>query len=165
LRGEVRVTVDSDNPERFAVGSVVHARLDRETVAGAGHGERTPLTIETVRGGGELPIVAFKEIGAREEAEALRGWLLEVPAAELPPLDGDEFYPFDLVGLIVEDPEGSRMGLVTQVLDSPAHGLLEVTLDTGGKVLVPFVSAAVPAVSLVKGYLVLERRFVKEGGG
>jgi 16S rRNA processing protein RimM len=87
-----------------------------------------------------------------------------VPAVDLPPLDEDEFYPFDLVVLTVEDPQGTRLGRVTQVLDSPAHGLLEIALEAGGKVLVPFVSAAFPDIFLDRGYLVLEPRFLNEGG-
>jgi 16S rRNA processing protein RimM len=164
LRGEVSVAADSDNPERFTVGSVVHARPGRMGLAGAGCSERIRLTMETVRGGAKLPIVAFGEIRTREEAEALRGYLLEVPAVDLPPLDEDEFYPFDLVDLTVEDPQGTRLGRVTQVLDSPAHGLLEIALEAGGKVLVPFVSAAFPDIFLDRGCLVLEPRFLKEGG-
>ena len=165
VRGEVRVAAASDNPERFVVGSVLYARPGRAGLAGAGCGERTRLTIETVRGGSELPIVAFREIQALEEAEGLRGYVLEVRALDLPPLDEDEFYPFDLVDLAVEDPQGARIGRVSQVVDSPAHGLLEIALEGGGKVLVPFVSAAVPNVFLDRGYLVLEPRFLKEGGG
>jgi len=165
VRGELRVVADSDNPERFAVGSVVHSRPGRTGLAGAGCDERTRLTIDTVRGGDKLPIVAFREIRTREEAEALRGYVLEVQAIDLPPLDEDEFYPFDLVDLAVEDPQGVRLGRVMRVLDSPAHGLLEVALEAGGRVLVPFVSAAVPNVFLDRGYLVLEPRFLKEGGG
>jgi 16S rRNA processing protein RimM len=157
------VAVDSDNPDRFKEGSVVHARSSRPGVASLQGGARRRLTVESVRGAGVSPIVAFKEITVRKDAEALAGCALEVEGTALPPLDKDEFYPFDLVGLAVEDPRGTRLGLVSQVLDSPAHGVLEITLDAGGKTLVPFVSAAVPSVATEAGYLVVEPQFLDRG--
>jgi len=157
--------LDSDNPERFKEGSALHARPARPGLAGGGHGRRLELTIETVRGADAFPIVAFREVKTREQAEALRGYLLEVGSGELPGLDEDEFYPFDLEGLAVVDTHGVPVGRVSDVIDSPAHGLLEVTLAAGGKVLVPFVSAAVPTVLVEKGYLVIEGRFLGASGG
>ena len=49
-------------------------------------------------------------------------------------------------------------------IDSPAHALLAVALESGQEVLVPFVSAAVPMVSLGEGYLVVEPRFLETAG-
>ena len=81
----MRIIPDSDNPERFAEGSVVHARPARTRLAGAGlagatHGSPSPRS----RGEPEFPIVAFAGVGSREAAEGLRGFILEVPGDELP---------------------------------------------------------------------------------
>jgi len=160
--GEVRIIPVSDNPERFAQGSVVHARPERAGLGGSRLQEHMPLTIESVRGDDDFPIVAFREVGDRDGAEALRGHLLEVCSAELPVLAEDEFYPFDLEGLVVRDPRGIRLGRVQEVIESPAHALLAVSLESGGEALVPFVSAAVPDVALAEGYLVIEPRFLDD---
>src|SRR5665811_2359644 len=84
VHGEVLIMPDSDNPERFALGSVLHARPARAGVAGPRHPEQVRLTIDGVRGGEGFPIVAFREVGDREAAEALRGYLLEVRSVDLP---------------------------------------------------------------------------------
>jgi 16S rRNA processing protein RimM len=165
VRGEVRIIPDSDNPERFAEGSVVHARPARTSMAGSGSQERTLLTVDTVRGEPDFPIVAFEGVKDREMAEGLRGYVLEVPGEELPLLAADEFYPFDLEGLAVRDPKGSVVGRVTEVIDSPAHPLLAVCLDSGREALVPFVLAAIPTVVLREGYLVVEPGFLEIPGG
>jgi len=107
------------------------------------------------------PILAFREIESREAAESLRGHILEVQAAELPSLGDDEFYPFDLEGLVVQDDKGRVVGRVVEVVDSPAHGLLSVGLESGEKVLVPFVSAAIPLVEVEKGSLVAKGDFLE----
>jgi 16S rRNA processing protein RimM len=130
------------------------------------------LTISTVRGDEGFPILKFGEVADRESAEALRGYVLEIRSSELPELDEDEFYPFDLIGLEVHDESGATIGRVTDVVDSPAHPLLVVTggsysRDTASdptlpsEELVPFVSAAVPVVALDSGYLVVASRFTQ----
>jgi 16S rRNA processing protein RimM len=165
VRGEVRIIPDSDNPERFAYGSIVHARPASVGLAGGGSEERSSLTVETVRGEPEFPIVAFLEIKDRESAEGIRGFILEVRGDELPTLPADEFYPFDLEGLAVKDPQGIVVGRVKEVIDSPAHPLLAVALTSGREALVPFVLAAVPTVVLADGYIVVVPGFLETPGG
>jgi 16S rRNA processing protein RimM len=162
VRGEVRVVPSSDNPERFAPGSVLHARPERLGVAGPRLGGQVRLTIGTVRGDDAFPIVAFREITDRDAAEALRGHLLEVRSSQLPELDEDEFYPFDLSGLEARDPLGAVVGRVTDVLESPAHAILVISAEPDQEIMVPFVLAAVPTVSVAEGYLVVESRFLGE---
>jgi 16S rRNA processing protein RimM len=198
VHGELRVLSSSDNPERFVPGSVVHARpvsrLLRNGRGPVSQQPRTPglgrapgadapvrLTVESVRGTDELPIVAFEEVTTRDEAAALNGYVLEVRASDLPELDEDEYYPFDLIGLEVRTPEGGVAGTVTDIVESPAHDLLVVALggapgapDEPGRagvqqgdgrplareVLIPFVQEAVPAVSLADGFLIVEAGFL-----
>ncbi len=99
VQGESRVLLSSDNPDRFVAGEVLYGRPERRGVAGARLPAQVRLTIRSVRGDSEFPIVAFEEVGDRDAAEALRGYVLEVPGGDLPELDDDEFYPFDLIGL------------------------------------------------------------------
>lgn len=156
VHGEVRVALTSDNPERFIPGASVHARPGRRGVAGARLQERAQLTVASVRGDDDFPIVAFEEIPDRDKAEALGGYVLEIPGTQLPDLDQDEFYPFDLIGLEAREPTGSVLGRVSNALDSPAHAILVIALPKGGEALVPFVEAGVPTVDLGAGYLVVE---------
>jgi 16S rRNA processing protein RimM len=161
IGGEVRIMPDCDNPERFAEGSVLYARPARSGLAAGRCAERAQLTVDSVRGEPEFPIVAFAETKDRESAEGLRGFILEVPGDELPMLAADEYYPFELKGLVVKDPKGVEVGRVTELVDSPAHPLLVVRLDAGGEVLVPFVLAAVPDVVVGEGYLIVEPSFLE----
>ncbi|MCX8032955.1 MAG: ribosome maturation factor RimM [Thermoleophilia bacterium] len=159
VRGEVRISAESDNPERFAPGAVLHARPGQSGLV-VEAGEHIRLTIEAVRGDDDFPIVAFREIGDRDQAEALRGFVLEIPADLLPELGEDEFYPFDLEGLAVRDPAGEVVGRVVEVLDYPAHGVLVIAIEGKGTHMVPFVAEAVPTVRVAEGYLVVESRFL-----
>jgi 16S rRNA processing protein RimM len=160
VRGELRIVADSDNPERFAPGSLLHARPGRPAIAGNARADRRALTVASCRGSDDFPIVAFAEVGDRDSAETLGGYILEVPSGELPELGEDEFYPFDLQGLEVHDGGGGHVGWVTEVVDSPAHAILVLSLETGSEVMVPFVKETVPVVDVAAGYLVVEPTFL-----
>ncbi len=175
VHGEVRIVPSTDNPERFTPDSVLYARPGRLGVAGPRLREQMRLTVSAVRGAEGFPILRFGEVGDRDAAEALRGYVLEIRSSQLPELGEDEFYPFDLIGLDVRDESGTVVGRVTDVVDSPAHALLQVTSGSdsteeaaGGlsptEELVPFVRAAVPVVALAEGYLVLSPGFLQGPG-
>jgi 16S rRNA processing protein RimM len=100
-------------------------------------------------------IVKAEGIDSREAAEALRGLDLYIPRDRLPDTDTDEFYHSDLVGLAAFDAEGARCGEVVAVQNYGAGDLLEVRLDAGETILVPFTENAVPSIDLDGGRLVI----------
>jgi 16S rRNA processing protein RimM len=146
----------------------------------AGRRSQAPvtLTIDVVRGDEAFPIVLFEGVTDRTGAEALRGYVLLVPASELPPLSDDEYYPFDLLGLPVYDEEGAARGVVTDAVESPAHWMLIVRgpaqgadlakAEVGSRAgvagetewMVPFVHEAVPEIDLEKRRIVVVSRFL-----
>jgi 16S rRNA processing protein RimM len=84
-----------------------------------------------------------------------RGTTLAVPREALPPLAEDEYYSFQLVGLVVEEEGGRVLGRVKEVLDYPANDVLE--LDSGA--LLPLVEACVRQVDLEGGRIVVSVGF------
>lgn len=167
LRGEVRVFNESDNPDRFAPGTELYCRAGRRPHAGprdSAGSERRLLRIEAVRPTTGALLVSFAGIENRTAAESLRGAVLEIPASSLPELDEDEFYPFELQGLRVEDEEGVVRGAVLELLDTPANPVLSLSLADGGTVLVPFTHEAVPVVDVEAGRAVVLRRFLESVG-
>jgi 16S rRNA processing protein RimM len=80
-----------------------------------------------------------------------RGATLAIPREALPPLEEDEYYSFQLVGLSVEEEGGRVLGRVRDVLDYPANDVLE--LDSGQ--LLPLVEACVRGIDLEGGRIVV----------
>jgi 16S rRNA processing protein RimM len=155
LKGEVRVYPNSDFPERFLTPGRRWLRYPNRPQA------QPPEPIELLQGrliaGRGLYVVRLEGIGDRQQAEALRGCSLLVPASDRPILEADEFYVADLIGLGVRlQATGETIGAVTDVY-SAGNDLLEVTLqppsDPPRRVLIPFVPAIVPEVKLPQGYL------------
>jgi len=95
-------------------------------------------------------------ITTKEEADALRGTLLLAPRSRLPPLDEDEYYHADLVGLPVQDAGGAALGRVRAVLNHGAGDILEIAGPGGTTILLPFTRAAVPLVDIRAGRIVAD---------
>jgi 16S rRNA processing protein RimM len=147
VRGEVTIEVRTDDPDaRFRVGTAL--RTDPA--------DRGPLTVTGARWHREVLLLAFEGYDSREEVEALRDTLLEVPVAELPDLeDPDSYYDHQLVGLAVRLPDGTALGEVSAVRHEGAD-LLVVRRTDGGELLVPFVAAIVPTVDVAGGHVVVD---------
>jgi 16S rRNA processing protein RimM len=92
----------------------------------------------------------------RNAAEALRGIELFVPRSALPPLPPDEFYYSDLEGMEVLRPDGSRLGVVQSVDNFGAGDVIEVLVEDGRRLSVPFTRETVPSIDLEGHRLVIE---------
>ena len=151
IAGEVVVDVRTDDPDaRFVRGNTLRAKGSR------GAGERE-FVIESVREHGGRLLVRLAGIGDRDAADALRGTLFIVDSADLPPItEPDEYYDHQLEGLAVRTVDGTDIGTVAEVLHTAAGELLSITTGDGAEVLVPFVAAMVPTVSLTDGVVQID---------
>ena len=103
------------------------------------------------------PILRLEAFASRTEIEAVRGEPLWVERESLPPLEEDEFYADDLVGLRVVD--GDReVGVVARVRELPSCEVLEV-----GELLIPLVDDAVRAIDLSEAVIDVDLEFLGEG--
>lgn len=148
IRGDVILDVRTDEPDRrLAPGSVL---LTSPDAAG-------PLTLEHLRDHSGRVLARFAGVDDRSAAEALRGVLLEAdvdPADR--PVDPEEFYDRQLIGLLVVDLDEQTLGTVADLVHLPGQDLLVVARPGGGEAFVPFVSAIVPSVDLPAGRVVVD---------
>lgn len=139
VRGDVTVEPRTDEPNR---------RLATGAVLVTDSTSHPTLTVDTSRWHSGRLLLHFQEVSSRSEVEALRGTLLSVDVdPHERPADPDEFYDHQLVGLSVVLPDGSAVGVVSEV-GHGAQDLLIVARPEGGTVMVPFVTAIVPEVDL-----------------
>jgi 16S rRNA processing protein RimM len=91
-----------------------------------------------LRDANKTAIARFDGVSDRTAAEALRGQLVEVDRAALPPLEEGEYYHADLVGLPCVDEAGTVLGSVAEIVNFGAGDLIEVLLPNGKRSLIPF---------------------------
>ncbi len=149
LRGEVRINPSSDFPERFLESGQRWLQSKDEE----------PQKIQLVSGrqipGKSIYVVSFLGIDNRSSAEFLVGKKVLVHSSQRPKLEEDEFHLLDLVGLTVKiHPEEREIGKIINLLNA-GNDLLEIELNSGKKVLVPFVKEIVPTVNLQEGWALI----------
>jgi 16S rRNA processing protein RimM len=146
-KGQVIVNPETDFPDdRFAAGNtliVEHA------------GTTTTRRIAAVRFQQGRPIIAFDGIATMNDAEALAGAELKVPAAELGPLPGGTFYRHDLVGCEVRDMAGAAIGRVTDV-EGPMEQSRLVVAGAKGELLIPMVEGICVAIDTAARVIVVD---------
>jgi 16S rRNA processing protein RimM len=118
LRGEL--LLKSFNPESTLLGEVERVLLK------ARDGALRELEVCAVRQHAEHLLVSLRGVETREQADALRGQLVCVTRAQLPPLAEGEYYLMDLVGLRVCARDGSELGRVDALIEYPSVACLVV---------------------------------------
>ena len=150
LRGEVTVEVRTDDPDdRFGEGAV----LATDPAA------RGPLTISSSRWHSGRLLLRFGDCQDREAAEELRGIVLVIDSAELPPQsDPEEFADHQLIGLRVLTVSGESVGSVADVLHYGQDLLVIAGAGprSGTEILIPFVAPLVPEVNIAAGHLLVD---------
>lgn len=146
IRGEVVVDPASDEPGRFAAGSVL--------LVGDPDGAPEPRRVESSRPHQRRVLLRFDGVPDRTTAETLRGALLSIDAADAPPPPAGRYYAHDIEGLRVVDEQGRELGVVTSVLENPANDLWVVDHD-GREVMLPAVREIVIAVDVSAGRVVV----------
>jgi 16S rRNA processing protein RimM len=143
VRGEVRVLLLSDFPDRFLDLERVRVR-DR-----AGREQIYPL--ESARPHQRHWLLKLTGCDTREDAEALRGAVLVVRPAEQPPLPPDEYYVHEIVGLRIVTTAGEEIGVVEEVLFTGGN---DVYVTARG--LIPATSEVVQKIDVPSGVIVIE---------
>ena len=151
VRGELKAIPETDDPARL--------RGLRTVFVGASAEAARPHVVEALRTAphakGTTLLVKLSGVASPEAADALRGQGLYAAASVLPPLEEDEFFLHDLVGLAVEDEAGTPRGTVAEVLELPAYPVLVVRGPDGSDTLVPDVPAFVASVDVAGGRIVV----------
>lgn len=100
-------------------------------------------------------IAQLEGVNDRNAAEALQGYEIAVPRAELPPAEEDEYYWDDIIGLEVVNLAGESLGKVAGLLESGAHDILRVVAGELER-LIPFTDPIVREVDTETGRIVVD---------
>ena len=140
----MRVEVLTDDPARFAVGSVLHPE-----------GAPDPLTVAWVQEDGPGLLVRFEEVRDRTSAEAFRERYLEIeaPRGALP--EG-EYYWHEVIGARVTTSDGRDLGSVRDIFRAGGGEVLIVDGGAWGELMIPAVSAVVREFAPAEGRIVVD---------
>ncbi len=144
VHGEVRVLPHTDSPERFTWLEAVYV------------GKQVPqrFVVENVRFHKNLVLIKFVDYDNRDMVEALRGAWLQVPESEAVPLEEDEYFLFQLIGLAVYSVDGEHLGALAEVIETGANNVF-VVRGSSGELLVPDTAEVVAAIDFENGRMTI----------
>ena len=144
IRGEVKVEVMTDFPDRFS--------LLRKVYLGP---EAVPFALDSSRLHKGAALLKLEGCHDRTSVEKLRGQLVQIPIEEAVPLEQDEYYEHQIIGLAVWTTEGERLGTVDEVISTGANDVY-VVRGKEREILIPAIEGVVLEISLAQGRLVVE---------
>ena len=112
---------------------------------------------------GDGVVARLAEVVDRNAAELLKGAVVKVSRRDFPALPADEFYWLDLIGLVVLNLQGDRLGTVRGLMDNGAHPILRVADESvveqdlsRHEKLIPFVEHFVKVVDQAAGVITVD---------
>ena len=143
VKGEVKVTLATDFPERFQGLETVYLGP-----------EARPVRMLSSRPHQDNLLVRLEGYNDRDTAQTLQGLWIQVPEADILPLGEGEHYVFQLVGLRVLTTDGRDLGVIEEILSTPANEVF-VVRGEAGEVLIPYINDLIAEERMDAGEIIV----------
>lgn len=141
LQGEVNVFPTTEDPNRFKKLKKVTLHTQR--------GEEIELDVQSARFFKKFVIVKFKQYNNINDVEKFRGCELTIDRKDAIKLEPGEFYCADIMGLSVVDEGDKLLGTVTDIIQTGANDVYEMTKDgSEEKIYIPAIKDCVKKIDL-----------------
>lgn len=131
VRGELKMRVMTDYPQRIRELKAVYLSTDPDSARPSRY-EVTGLRMMQ-----DNALLTLKQITDRDRAELLRGHFVMINVEDAVPLEDDEVYLYQLIGMRVETTDGETLGELIEVLETGANDVYIVDSEKYGEVLIP----------------------------
>lgn len=146
VRGEVKVFPTTDDVNRFKKLKQVILDTGKETM---------PLEIQSVKFFKQFVILKFKGIDNINDIEKYKRCSLYVTREHAVPLEEDEFFIADMIGMEVCTEDGNIFGTLKDVIETGANDVYVIESAEHGEVLVPAIKECIRSVDIEKGQMMI----------
>ena len=146
IKGAVRARYFTNTPDYYLKEKLFF--LEKEGIL-------SPLNIISINKSKNCWIIRFDEIHSRNDAEVIKGCRLLLPDDHLRPLEANEFFLHKIIGCRVEDQKGRILGKITDILETGANNVYEVS-DGSSVFLVPDVPHVVLEMNVETKRMVID---------
>ena len=108
----------------------------------------TTLHIKGVKYFKQFAILKFEEYDSLNDVESIKGRKLFVTRKNAVKLQKDEYFIADLIGMKVVDPDMQAEGELTDVLQTGANDVYDITLSDGRNFLLPAIADCIKKVDM-----------------
>lgn len=146
VRGEVKVFPTTDDVNRFKKLKQVILDTEKETM---------PLEIQSVKFFKQFVILKFKGIDNINDIEKYKRCSLYVTREHAVPLEEDEYFIADMIGMEVCTEDGNIFGTLKDVIETGANDVYVIESAEHGEVLVPAIKECIRSVDIEKGQMMI----------
>lgn len=144
--GEVKVFPTTDDVNRFKKLKQVILDTGKETM---------PLEIQSVKFFKQFVILKFKGIDNINDIEKYKRCSLYVTREHAVPLEEDEYFIADMIGMEVCTEDGNIFGTLKDVIETGANDVYVIENAEHGEVLVPAIKECIRSVDIEKEQMMI----------
>lgn len=146
LKGEVKVFPTTDDPMRY--------KSLKDVIVDTGK-EKIDMEISSVRFQKNLVIVKFKGIDDINDVEKYKKSEIYVTRENAVPLEENEYYIADLIGLKVYSDEDEELGQIKDVLQTGANDVYIIKKAGAEDLLIPAIKDCIKEVNIEEGTMLV----------
>lgn len=139
VRGEIKVFPTTDDVKRF--------KKNKEYILGTKNGNMD-VQVESVKFFKQFVILKFEGIDTLDGILAYKGCSLYVNRAHAVKLQKDEYFIADLIDMKVFDEDDNYIGKLTDVLETGANDVYEITTEDDKTYLFPAIKECIKKVDM-----------------
>lgn len=139
VRGEIKVFPTTDDVKRF--------KKNKEYILGTKNGNMD-VRVESVKFFKQFVILKFEGIDTLDDILTYKGCSLYVNRAHAVKLQKDEYFIADLIGMEVVDEDENYIGKLTDVLETGANDVYEITAEDDKTYLFPAIKDCIKKVDM-----------------
>ena len=139
IQGEVKVFPTTDDPKRF--------KKLKQVILDTGK-EKRDLEVESVKFFKQFVILKFKGIDNINEVERYKRCPLLVTRDHAVPLQEDEYFIADMIGMQVVTEDGAVFGTLKDVIETGANDVYIIESSEHGEVLVPAIKECILDINI-----------------
>ena len=139
LEGTHKIRSYAESLSIFKPGSAILIRSDS--------GREASYEIKWIKSHTKTPLLALRGIADRDQAEAMIGSELFIHQSELPQLDEDSFYWYELIGIDVFTTEEEYLGRIESIIETGSNDVY-VAKNGAKEILIPALASVVVDVNL-----------------
>lgn len=147
LKGEVKVFPTTDDKERFKDLTQVFIQ--------AKDGSLVEQKVDKCLFFKQFVFVRFEGLDDINDVEQFKRCPMLVTREHAVPLEEDEYFIADLVGLTIVEDSGVTIGKLINVIETGANDVYEVKTEDGGTVLLPAIKDCILDVDMEEGIILV----------
>ena len=136
--GALKIRSFTDVPTRFSPGNIIHIKNNRHSI------------IESYSLRKDQLVIRLTGLDSIKEVEQLAGHWVQSECSLSPTLEQNEFFHYQLLGLLVYSESGEELGIIKEIIQTGSNDVYLVQ-NGANEILLPAISQVVREIDLDEG--------------